>query len=46
MSHDINKPAKVLQFLNKKGQGIVEFALVLAFCVGIGMAAREAGLNF
>ncbi len=44
MSYDINKPAKVLQFLNKKGQGIVEFALVLAFCAGIGMAAREAGL--
>lgn len=44
MSHDINKPAKVLQFLNKKGQGIVEFALVLAFCAGIGLAAREAGL--
>ena len=44
MSHNIKKPATVLQFLNKKGQGIVEFALVLAFCAGIGMAAREAGL--
>ncbi len=44
MSQEIKKPVKALQFLNKKGQGIVEFALVLAFCVGIGMAAREAGL--
>ena len=34
-----------LQFLkNKKGQGIVEFALICAFCVGVGLAAREAGL--
>ena len=27
----------------QKGQGLVEFALVLAFCAGIGVAAREAG---
>jgi len=29
--------------LAQKGQGLVEFALILAFCVGIGVAAREAG---
>ena len=44
MSQEIKKPVTVLKFLNKKGQGIVEFALILAFCVGIGIAAREAGL--
>ena len=26
-----------------KGQGLVEFALILAFCAGIGVTAREAG---
>lgn len=31
MSQEIKKPVKALQFLNKKGQGIVEFALILAF---------------
>ena len=45
MSQEIKKPVKALHFLNKKGQGIVEFALILAFCVGIGLAAREAGLG-
>ena len=29
---------------NNKGQGLVEFALVCAFCVAVGLAAREAGL--
>jgi len=29
--------------LAQKGQGLVEFALILAFCAGIGVAAREAG---
>ena len=29
--------------LVQKGQGLVEFALILAFCAGIGVAAREAG---
>lgn len=29
--------------LAQKGQGLVEFALILAFCVGIGVAAREVG---
>ena len=31
--------------LSQKGQGLVEFALVLAFCAGIGVAAREAGFG-
>ncbi len=31
--------------LNGKGQGIVEFALVLAFCTAIGLFAREAGFT-
>ena len=35
----------VANIVNKKGQGIVEFALLCAFCVGIGLAAREAGLG-
>ena len=29
--------------LAQKGQGLVEFVLILAFCAGIGVAAREAG---
>ncbi|MBO5604557.1 MAG: hypothetical protein J5915_04150, partial [Acidaminococcaceae bacterium] len=34
-----------LKFIkNNKGQGLVEFALVCAFCVAVGLAAREAGL--
>ena len=41
----MKKNTSVLNFIkNKKGQGIVEFALVLALCAGIGLAAREAGL--
>ena len=31
------------RLLAQKGQGLVEFVLVLAFCAGIGVAAREAG---
>lgn len=31
--------------LSKKGQGLVEFALILAFCAGIGLAGREAGFG-
>ncbi len=31
--------------LNGKGQGIVEFALVLAFCTAIGLFARDAGFT-
>ena len=30
---------------NKKGQGIVEFALVCAFCAAIGLVARDAGFK-
>ena len=34
-----------LKFIKiNKGQGLVEFALVCAFCVAVGLAAREAGL--
>ena len=36
--------AKRLFNLNKKGQGIVELALILAFCVGLGLVVRESGL--
>ena len=35
---------RMKRLLNKKGQGIVEFALLLAFCFGIGFVARNAGL--
>ena len=31
------------RLLNKKGQGIVEFALLCAFCAAIGLFARDAG---
>ena len=31
------------RLLAQKGQGLVEFVLILAFCAGIGVAAREAG---
>lgn len=31
------------RLLSQKGQGLVEFVLILAFCAGIGVAAREAG---
>ena len=30
--------------LNKKGQGLVELALILGFCVGIGFLVRDSGL--
>ena len=33
------------RLLSQKGQGLVEFALILAFCAGIGVAAREAGFG-
>lgn len=39
----INERIKYL--LTEKGQGLVEFALILAFCAGIGLAAREAGFG-
>ena len=29
---------------NKKGQGLVDFAVVVFFCTVIGLAARESGL--
>ena len=32
------------RLLNKKGQGLVEFALILGFCVGIGFIARDSGI--
>ncbi len=31
------------QLLNKKGQGVVEFALICAFCAGIGFFVRDVG---
>ena len=39
----INEVLKCL--LTEKGQGLVEFALILVFCAGIGIAAREAGFG-
>ena len=32
------------RLLNKKGQGLVELALIFAFCVGVGMVARDSGI--
>lgn len=32
------------RLLNKKGQGLVELALILGFCVGIGFLVRDSGL--
>ena len=40
---DIIKSLK--QLFNKKGQGIVEFALLCAFCAAIGLFARDAGFS-
>ena len=34
----------IKRLFNKKGQGLVEFALILAFCVGIGLFARDTGM--
>ena len=36
---------KLNRRFNEKGQGLVEFALILAFCAGIGIFAREAGFS-
>jgi len=33
------------RLVNNKGQGIVEFALVCAFCAAIGLAARDVGFK-
>ena len=33
------------RLLTQKGQGLVEFALILAFCAAIGWAASEAGFG-
>ena len=45
MSKKIKCLTSISRFLNQKGQDVVEFALLCAFCVGIGLAAREAGLG-
>ena len=34
---------KLKSLFRQKGQGLVESALILALCVGIGLAAREMG---
>ncbi len=39
----INRKAKC--FLNEKAQGIVEFALVCAFCAAIGLYAHDVGFS-
>lgn len=31
--------------VNRKGQGVVEFALLCAFCVGIGLFVRDVGFS-
>ena len=36
---------KLKSLLTQKGQGLVEFALVLAFCAAIVWAARETGFS-
>lgn len=36
---------KVKQIFNEKGQDVVEFALLCAFCVGIGLFVREVGFS-
>ena len=33
------------RLLNKKGQGIVEFALLCSFCAAIALFARDAGFS-
>ena len=44
MSGLITKTKNICKrMLSQKGQGLVEFVLILAFCAGIGVAAREAG---
>lgn len=39
----LNKALKAL--FMQKGQGLVEFVLILAFCAAIGLAARDAGFG-
>ncbi len=39
----INRKAKC--FFNEKAQGIVEFALVCAFCAAIGLYAHDVGFS-
>ena len=36
---------KLNRWLNEKGQGIVEFALICAFCAGIGLFMRDSGFS-
>ena len=36
---------RLKRLFTQKGQGLVEFVLILAFCAGIGVAAREAGFG-
>ncbi len=40
---EINKKTKC--FFHEKGQGLVEFALVLSFCAAIGMYASDGGFS-
>ena len=44
MTKENKKPAKMLRVFNHKGQSIVEFALLCAFCVGVGLIVRETNL--
>ena len=45
MPEQVRKKKLFFNLLKKeKGQNLVGFALIVAFCAGIGLAAREAGL--
>lgn len=35
----------ILDYLHKKGQGIIEYALILSFVVGIGMMLNGSNLS-
>ena len=39
-----NLSMAILSRLKQKGQGIVEFALILGFCVGVWVVARDSGM--
>ena len=46
MNSVVTKTNKTIINLSRpKGQGLVEFVLILAFCAAIGVAAREAGFG-
>ena len=40
-----NSKYTIKRLLRPKGQGIVEFALIMAFCAGVGLFVRDAGFR-